>query len=209
MRKIKIKNKKAQIGPTLTWIVAAFIIFFILIIFLAAALFLSLKKDEIKVIKKNENKIDLVSAKTLMFVMNLPAEFKGEQIEVRELIVNWSLADVKGKEEIKDKIKEEAGSVLEKTVQEDECYVFNAEYGLENLEDAGQILAGYEGYGGQYKAELIESRTIEFDNLLSVKDPRVSKYTEQLRENLLNKAPEIFIFSDKEKIKVKLYAGKC
>lgn len=76
---IKIKNKKAQIGPTLVWIVAAFIILFILIIFIATSLFLSLKKEDIYISKESETRSDLPS--TINLVSFLKTEVFGETMQ--------------------------------------------------------------------------------------------------------------------------------
>jgi len=201
------KNKKASASATLTWMVASFIILFILIIFLIAVSLLDYRKGGISSERVLKTKEISSSLNNLMFVINMPVKYNGKETKMREIIGVWSLT--KGNE--KDLIKKAIEEHLKEFLKINKCYFFHAEYGLEGIKkgiekqkETIKDPRAFQGLSG-----VIEANTIEFSNLFSTNDPRVSGYYEQRRENLLNNSPYVYIFSGGNKILIILYAGGC
>lgn len=201
------KNKKASASATLTWMAATFIILFILILFLVAVSVLGFGKKGISAEAVSKAKETLSSSNNLMFAINMPVKYNGEKMQMKEVIGKWALSEGSEKAQIKQGIEEQLRNVL----KINECYVFHAEYGLEEIKKGLEKLreTTKDPRAFQGSTNLIEANTIEFDNLVSISDPRVSGYIQQQRENLLNNAPYIYIFSEGNKILIKLYAGNC
>ena len=96
MEKIKtlIKNRKAQIGATLTWIVAYIIIFFIIIIFLSATITIASSKKAFDAVsgavssifsgKSDINYYSVSETENIISVLN----YKNGKLSVREAIIN-------------------------------------------------------------------------------------------------------------------------
>jgi hypothetical protein len=87
-----MKNKKAQIAATITWVIASLIIVFILAIYLSAVYFMGLKKtvygeDERVGIANNLQDHLLLQQKFLLF-LNSPVEFDNEEFLVKNLIIS-------------------------------------------------------------------------------------------------------------------------
>jgi hypothetical protein len=74
-----IRNKKGAIGATLTWIVATFIILFILIIFLVAVGVLSLKKGKIEIGSEVSLERELVLSEVSLAYLN--SEIGGKKVK--------------------------------------------------------------------------------------------------------------------------------
>lgn len=128
---IKIKNKKAAVGATLTWVVATFIIFFILLIFVLLTLVISKSKDKPMISEITAANEKLVLTENLISFLNSPSA-SDANVRVKELIVEG-----KGKE-----AKEEAENFINTFVNSLEpkpkCYVFTG---------GGNILFFFGDYG--------------------------------------------------------------
>jgi len=74
-----IRNKKGAIGATLTWIVATFIILFILIIFLVGVGVLSLTKGKIEIGSEVSLKKELVLSEVSLAYLN--SEIDGKKVK--------------------------------------------------------------------------------------------------------------------------------
>ena len=96
-------RKKAQIGTTITWVVAFFIILFLMIGFIVIATALSGKsKAEINFEESVEN---LNFQRELMKILNSPVEVDGKEINIKELINLAFLDEEKYKEVLESEIK--------------------------------------------------------------------------------------------------------
>lgn len=190
-----IKNKKAEtLGSTLTWMVAIFIIVFILIIFIAATLFISLKKEGIGITKEElKRKSDLFSTKTLVSLLNTDVSVNGNEKKIKNMIAEWADSrDKKMKNEIKNKIEEYLDSLLGK----DEGYIFYAAYSEKDKE----IKEGLYG-GGSISISGAEDYISLSNNFYTMYGAATkAKYA-------LERAPTLYLSSNK-KIKIRLYIGK-
>ncbi len=110
--KILLKSRKAQIGTTLTWIVAFVIIFFIMLLFFVGCAFLSgekfvsMKKNIIS-LDEEQNLESLHSQRLLAKILNTLVD---EGKTIKDLIFEWQLS---GSEDVKKKIEEEVESILD------------------------------------------------------------------------------------------------
>ena len=118
-----MKSKKAQIPSTIVWMSASFIIFLILILFISASLFLSLRKNE--VIFEISEETDFKSVKTLQFILKKQTDGR----EIKALLKEWTENPKKNKM-IKSQIED---SVKEFLLDSEECWIFYADYGLEKF----------------------------------------------------------------------------
>ncbi len=212
-----INQKKAQIGTTLTWFVAFLIIFFIMTLFVTVTIVSSVKKnapligtgkDEISLGEYNPDIFN--SQKNLIKVLNYEI-IHNNKMKISQLIKDWSMSKDEG---AKIQIKDEVEKVLKKILKSETCYVFHIEYGLEefkkNQEELKKQTKDPRAFQGI--SEVIEAKTIEFDNLLHLDDQRVSGYLEGIKNDFLDKAYEINLFFNNGKIKIKLFTGgnaKC
>ena len=81
-----MKNKKGQVGATLTWIVGFLIIFFIMFLFMGFSISLSGKK---KVgLELEEGRSYLVLTKQLVSFLNTEIEIEGEKTSMYDLILD-------------------------------------------------------------------------------------------------------------------------
>lgn len=101
-----MKHKKSQVGPTLTWVIALFVISFIMFVaFLIWSLMGSISKtissENGKVISQD---IDPVLFDNFLFFLNSPLEFKGKKTSFYEVILS----------SINEKDNEELGSLIKK-----------------------------------------------------------------------------------------------
>lgn len=110
-KKNKIRNKKASVSATLTWIVATFIILFILILYLVAVSILDYTKGGIKISREAKTNTDLVLIENFLGFLNTPVE---NDETIYELI---SKADVpEGKKERADIFEREAKKFIEENL---------------------------------------------------------------------------------------------
>ncbi len=222
MKKIKIYGGKGQIGTTLTWFTAFSIIFFIMVIFLSTILVMSANKrvyygkDEIVLQEYSSN---MKNQEALFNVFENKVLFVNENLRIKDLIIKWRYAiDKSEKDSIKELINRKFDEILNQSLGKGECYVFKAEYGLGNAEDAQKRISGQ---GANYYSDFVEKNTMKFDSLSKISEPTASGYIEKQRQKLLGKAIMIILLDDntknpfgvemnkKEQIKVKFYLGEC
>lgn len=113
---IKIKNKKAAIGATLTWIVATFIIFFILLIFVLLTLVISKSKDKPMISEITAANEKLALTENLISFLNMPAE-SDNKIQIKDLII----------ESKNTELEKEFKNFINKLEPKPECYIFRVE----------------------------------------------------------------------------------
>ena len=119
-----MKNKKAQVGTTLTWMIAFLVIFFIMLLFLVFTSALA-AKNVLLVLNEGKNKIDisssmnpLTSQRKLFYVLNYPLE---NNKTIKELIIFSS------DETVKINIQKNATKILQtpdKIQNQEICYSF-------------------------------------------------------------------------------------
>ncbi|HUS50688.1 MAG TPA: hypothetical protein VMZ91_11015 [Candidatus Paceibacterota bacterium] len=101
MKTKNIINKKAQIGATLTWIVAFLIIFFIMILFISTTIIISAKKTSILSLSFSQKETTITShitgdfavQRNLISFLNKPIKFEGKDIFIKDLIADKELND--------------------------------------------------------------------------------------------------------------------
>ncbi len=190
---MKITNKKGAIGATLTWMVAIFIILFILIVFLVfvAALFVTKGKIEIK--PEDSTKTNFLSSSTLMFIINMPIELNGEKMAMKDALRYWSESSEKGrvKKEIEIKIQENLDSLLGKN----EGYIFYIAYSGKNIEIKDGINQG--GFVQIDGAEdyIALSNNFYMDGVATEAN------------SALKRASTIYLLGDKQ-FKIRIYIGR-
>lgn len=186
-----IRSRKGQIPSTLVWIIASFIIFFILVIFLSAVLFLYPKKGEIQV-GQNFNESSLFSTKTLTSLLNSQVDIDGKEQKVKDAIFYWADANDGGKVkvELTQKIKEK----LENSTSSGEGYIFYIAY----ANDATGITDSISTLGSV--GVLGADQYMTLTNGFSMYGPATQA------KNALDKASTIYLFKNKQ-FKIRLYAG--
>ena len=103
---ILIRKRKAQIGATLTWMVAFIVIFFVMIIYansagiLAGKKVLKLEKNEI--IPPSENSGDLIAQRALMGFVSSSIEFEEMKISVEDFISSAEKDDAIKRDKFKE-----------------------------------------------------------------------------------------------------------
>lgn len=178
---MKTKSKKGQIGTTLTWFVAFFIIVGIMIIYLVFTGFLAGKKEvftRVPFLGEGKNEINILissndfsTQRELFYLLHAPLI---DDTTIKNLILEWSLTEDLG---IKEKINSNVRTLLENS--EEKCYLF-----LFNNENVG-----------------VGKNLVEFGNTL-VLDKKIL-----LREEF--GVAELSTFSNNQKINFKLYSTKC
>lgn len=173
---------KAQLGETITWMIAFVIIFFIVILFVIFSLILSTEKsifygkDNIIL---NKNNINLDSQNFLFDLLN-------DKMENGELVKEFIIKGNNDINIIEDALKVKVENKLQKLGS---CnYLFSIEYNPENLKEYK------EG-----KADLLY-RKIDFGNAL---------LTEKGSNELFAEGSTINLFSDEIRILIKFYLGEC
>ncbi|MEM3405539.1 MAG: hypothetical protein QW117_01030 [Candidatus Pacearchaeota archaeon] len=101
-----MKNKKAQIGETLTWFIAFIIIFFIIIIFTIVTIALSLKNVEENIEKL---KTESLNYEKIISILNLKVNYKSEELVFKDLIKEYYSSD---------KLDEDKKRFIENTLKE-------------------------------------------------------------------------------------------
>ncbi len=217
---IYMKNKKSQIGETLTWFVAFLIIFFIMIIFLSAAVIISGMrqaggKNEIGIEKYAGN---LNSQRILISLLNSNIVFNEKEMKIKDALLDadyFNFEEPK-KDELKSKIK---GAVERLVVLKgNECYIFQALYGIEAPEKVSESVSGLRGSGAV--SDFISKSTLEFSSSENT-DTRVSGYVDSQKKKWLENSAEVILMRDTTRnimgvdvgenqiIKIKFYIGKC
>lgn len=123
MEQIKLKGKRGAVGATLTWIVAIFIVFFILVLFIIASFAVSLKKERIEITKKElPGRTDFISTQILSFILNTKIEVDGKQMTTKEAIKKLvDIEDGEDAEEFKENIERQIKGKLD---EYSKAYIF-------------------------------------------------------------------------------------
>lgn len=218
-----IQNKRSQIGTTLTWFTAFIVIFFIIVIFLSAAVYSSGRKkvstgwDEITLKEYSGN---LEMQRSLFDILNSKIEFDGKSGKVKDILRDIDMyalsLDSNKKSELKTKIKKQTENILKDSLVGD-CYAFQAIYGFDS--DKKLSVPVYGTGAGAYSS-LIEKSTLEFSSFSETLSS-YSGYVNKQKQKLLEQGSEVILlrdttlnvfgFDEKEnqRIKIKFYSGKC
>lgn len=152
MHNIKFpKNRKSQIAITLNWFFSFLLIFFIMIMFLTAAISISGTKkyvygwDEITLEKyagiiKNQ--------RMLLAIFESTVNYNDKDYKIKDMIVKNFL--VNDNSDIRTKIKEEVESIIKNNFGDKNCYILYAE----DLE-ANNLIAY--GFTKEYKNEWLDN----------------------------------------------------
>lgn len=122
----KPKNKRAEIGETLTWMTGFLLIFFVIIIFISGTLILAATKsvsgdkEEIRLGEYNSKSIEI--QRILFSILNSEVSFNEKQIKIKELIQE---ADLNNKNEIGNLLKKETEEILGNLGECDYAMVIN------------------------------------------------------------------------------------
>ena len=207
------KNKKASIGTTLTWIAAFLIIFFIMTLFLVATMFISGGKDVD--VSAQTYASNLKSQRVLFNLLDSRVSYENKEMTIKELIEKWPeiFENDDSNEEIKNKIQEEIEKIIEDSLVDDDGYYFYSELGIAEREWNQKLEEYYKKTSSSTmtagaKASIIPTKnmlkgTLEFHKF-DGKCP-----FEGEKDIMLVKASNIYLFSEGEKINLKLYVGKC
>ncbi|MBD3252682.1 hypothetical protein GF386_03055 [Candidatus Pacearchaeota archaeon] len=202
-----MKNKKSQIGQTVTWFVAFIIIFFLMIIFLMATLVISGKKslleDDVHVDIRDSKKLEM--QRILFYVLDEKISHENENLSIKELVVRGLELDKTGKADLENKLKNEFDFALGSYVDKGALYVVVIEYDLGNVEEIQERISGMRG--SKYSTKYFEDNTISFDSVESpsVNDPRLSGYVEKFNKERLERGIVVNLFSDEKRVKIKFY----
>lgn len=215
------QNKQAQIGTTLTWFTAFIIIFFIIVIFLSAAIFSSGRKyvssgwDEITLKEYSGN---LEMQRNLFNILNGKIEFNGKEARVKDILRGIDMYNLGSdkKNELTQKLKKQTEDILKDSLAD--CYAFEAVYGIDNPDE---IIKNADPRGAGYVASFIEKSSLSFSSSdVSNTDLRGVKYAGAAKDKLLQSSASIIlvrdtnknvfgVVGDYEKITIKFYSGKC
>jgi hypothetical protein len=112
MNKNFLKNKNASISGTLTWVIASFIIFFIIVFYIWAVGLMAAKQKilfyEQKIeITKMQDDSSLSSTIFLINILNKNAVINGNEKPIKEHIIDWSkISDKDEKEKYQKQIQD-------------------------------------------------------------------------------------------------------
>jgi len=153
-------RKKGQIGATLSWVAAFFIIFFIMFIFVGAA-FLIAKNKEASVIGGGEDEnVNLADTESILGFLSTPILIEGESKKVADLVLMVK-KDSKYDEQLIGEMKDFIN------IFNSDCYIFRTDV-IRFGNPVGIInLFGYGGRGN--------SRQIQ-DDFVSEKGTTISLY---------------------------------
>ncbi len=132
MDKLNIKNmdKKASIGTVITWLVAGFIILFILLVFILFTSGLVLKKnlpfigDRDKLTLSSEESINLEAQRILFLILN----FKLDGVKFSDLILSSDFDN----QEAETKLKEDGEKII-KNIAGEKCYSMSLKKGAKEI----------------------------------------------------------------------------
>ncbi len=217
--KLIIKNREAQIGTTLTWFAAFFLIFFIIVLFLSASVLTSERKSVTKgfdTISLQEYTGNLEMQRNLFNIFNIKIEIDGKEARFKDVLVGIEMysLDTNKKSELITKIKKQTENLLKDSLTAD-CYIFHAVYGI----DPDKITLS-DSRGGSYVTGFIEKSTFEFSSSSDTSSP-YSGYVKKQQDKWLQSASQITLVRDttinvfgvdekkNQVIKIKFYSGKC
>lgn len=118
------KSKKAEVGETITWIVAFLVIFFIMLLFSAACMAIAATKGFTSTNQDYTAKTisgDIQTTETLITILNTKTDGKS----IQEQLIAWSRELNKDQRaKIENSIKSELKQILDKPDQTNYCYDF-------------------------------------------------------------------------------------
>lgn len=123
MNKIRWWNKQASISQTMMWMVAGFIILFILLVFILFTFGLVLKKnipfigDKDLVTLNSQGNYNLEGQRILFLILDFYADSNGEKIKFSDLILSLDFDS----ENNKAKLKTEGEKII-KNIKGEKCY---------------------------------------------------------------------------------------
>ncbi|GEM_PF-5177267 len=195
-------SKKGQIPPTLTWIVAFLIIFFIMLLFISSTAILAAQRT-IKIDTSKYDSYKSRSTRTLISILDTPTS--DEKTTVKELIRQWEASQ--GEE--RENLKQEAINTITrwKISEEKECYIFSAR----NEVSQGSQKTSSEPIGYETVQAAPDARnSIEIHNIVPGKVNKITNGNiNYIRNSLLQKAVDIYLISGDERIKISFYVGAC
>jgi len=182
----QLNRKKAQIGATITWIAAFLIIFFIILLFLAASLVISKAKKvssaDYKLSAETIEEEPLAQSGMLVSLLNSRIEIGDaakREMTIKEALEYLSFDDVM-KEGIKTQIKDALTESIR--ISKPQCYMLEISSGM---------------------------KSIEFEDLASVAGLTFSYYLFSAKPPAREKAGSIYIRGKEGQVEVKLFAGRC
>src|SRR3989338_5079538 len=182
----QLNRKKAQIGATITWIAAFLIIFFIILLFLAASLVISKAKKvssaDYKLSAETIEEEPLAQSGMLVSLLNSRIEIGDaakREMTIKEALEYLSFDDVM-KEGIKTQIKDALTESIR--ISKPQCYMLEISSGM---------------------------KSIEFEDLASAAGITFSYYLFSAKPPAREKAGRIYIQGKEGQVEVKLFAGMC
>ena len=184
---MSLSNRSGQVASTLTWFVATFVVFFIMIMFTAACVLLA---GERKVsggfanIDVQQTGNSLILREVLGSLLSKPVKVDGNTVEMRELIYNWNIEkEEKKKDNFAEIIKQEVEKSLQ--IYGENCYVLFLE--PESSSDS----------------RLVVSNKLNYDQVILDVEERART------EQVLEEAVKFIIYKNGKQINGGFYLGTC
>ena len=173
------KDKKGATGATITWIVALFIISFILFVFILTTLVITKDKDGISISKETSIEDDLILSSKLITFLNMPAEIDKEK-KIIDIIT----------EKNEEEAKREAQKFIDSLELKEECYIFQGK-------------ESFDRPWGSFSEKVFEVRAPKgFPGWMNLPKP----FDSFLEKNSFKMK---FISEEGKEIKLRLYVGSC
>jgi len=140
---MKLKNKKSSLGSTLTWIVAAFVILFIMVLYFVALSFSYSKstKTSATVIDLDSSRLGMTKALVRFF------ELSSGDVKIANRIGDWA-------DNPNDKTKETLGKSVSGFFNKYSCYALNIKSGTKEITPHS---TGFSNYGGRLESGQVQS----------------------------------------------------
>jgi hypothetical protein len=164
-----VKNKKAQIGNTITWFAAFLIIFFVMLLFMISSFYLAGKKSiksNNEILLKEGDAVNLDVFEELNYVLDNKFDYEGDNVRILDFIL-YTDSNADGNADIlfKELQKQLDGLCLSYMLEVPEGYVIRQE---KDFVDEARALI-YSGYNNDKDA---------WSNWFTVKLPNKGKVTE-------------------------------
>jgi len=110
--KIKMMNKKSQIGSTLTWFVAFIIIFFIILLFITSSIIIAGQREvnQITLQKYDSSTVEL--QRDLIRLLNTPVESESGKTSIKGLIKKWDASESEERKNIEKALQQGINQAL-------------------------------------------------------------------------------------------------
>ena len=175
-----VKNKKGDVGFTLTWIVAFTIVFFIMIGFLVIVTGMVNTKtaNGLSIFHIENSRDKLLDQGELNAILNSNVEFEGKQTSVKNLIILWYISEGERKVQVREEVNTNLKSLFDSLIASDTkgCY-------------------SYTIYDSRKPSEFFWVSNIKATKALTLDPPE---------ETLV-----IIPFNSNDKITIKFYYGTC